>query len=132
MYFGVDYHPEQWVFPYGGTKENPEAEWEKDIEMMVAAGVNVVRIGEYTWGLCEREEGKFDFAWMTRVMDQLHKAGIKVVTCDAAYGMHPDVICPAESLPFAEGSFDLVACRTAAHHFDDVETAVRAMRQTKA
>ena len=79
MYFGVDYHPEQWVYPYGGTKETPEAEWEKDMEMMTAAGVNVVRIGEYTWGLCEREEGKFDFAWMKRVMDLLHKAGIKVV-----------------------------------------------------
>jgi len=79
MYFGVDYHPEQWVYPYGGTKENPEAEWEKDIEMMVAAGVNVVRIGEFTWGLCEREEGKYDFTWMRRVMDLLGNAGIKVV-----------------------------------------------------
>ena len=79
MYFGVDYHPEQWVYPYGGTKENPEAEWEKDIELMVAAGINVVRIGEYTWGLCEREEGKYDFAWLRRVMDQLGKAGIKIV-----------------------------------------------------
>jgi len=28
MYFGVDYHPEQWVYPYGGTPENPEAAWE--------------------------------------------------------------------------------------------------------
>src|SRR5215831_20372931 len=79
MYFGVDYHPEQWVYPYAGTQENPEAEWEKDIEMMTAAGVNVVRIGEFVWGLCEREEGKFDFAWMRRAMDLLDKAGIKVV-----------------------------------------------------
>src|SRR6516162_4099478 len=79
MYFGVDYHPEQWVYPYAGTKENPEAEWEKDIEMMAAAGVNVVRIGESAWGLCEREEGKFDFEWMRRVMNLLVKSGIKVV-----------------------------------------------------
>ena len=28
MYFGVDYYPEHWVFPYGGTAENPEAVWE--------------------------------------------------------------------------------------------------------
>jgi beta-galactosidase len=79
MYFGVDYHPEQWVYPYGGTKENPEAEWSKDVDMMVAAGINVVRIGEFVWGLCEREEGKYDFAWMRRVMDLLGKAGIKIV-----------------------------------------------------
>ena len=64
MYFGVDYHPEQWVFPYGGTDENPEAAWEHDAELMVKAGINVVRLGEFTWGLCEPEEGKFDFDWL--------------------------------------------------------------------
>jgi beta-galactosidase len=79
MYFGVDYHPEQWVYPYGGTQDNPEAEWEKDVELMVAAGINVVRIGEYCWGLCEREPGKYDFSWMRRVMDLLGQSGIKVV-----------------------------------------------------
>jgi beta-galactosidase len=79
MYFGVDYHPEQWVFPYGGTKEEPEAAWQRDIELMQAAGINVVRIGEFVWGLCEPEEGKCDFTWMSRVMDLLGKSGIKVV-----------------------------------------------------
>ena len=79
MYFGVDYHPEQWVYPYSGTREKPEAAWERDIEMMLAAGINVVRIGEFTWGLCEPEEGKYDFAWLQRVMDLLGKAGIKIV-----------------------------------------------------
>jgi beta-galactosidase len=79
MYFGVDYHPEQWVFPYGGTDENPEAAWEHDAELMVKAGINVVRLGEFTWGLCEPEEGKFDFDWLKRVMDILGEAGIQVV-----------------------------------------------------
>ncbi|HYG23491.1 MAG TPA: beta-galactosidase [Verrucomicrobiae bacterium] len=79
MYFGVDYFPEQWVFPYGGTSENPEAQWESDAELMVKAGVNVVRIGEYCWGLCEREEGKFDFKWLRRVMDVMGRHGIRVV-----------------------------------------------------
>ena len=79
MYFGVDYHPEQWVFPYGGNAENPEAEWQHDAELMVKAGINVVRIGEFTWGLCEPEDGKFDFGWLKRVMDILGEAGIQVV-----------------------------------------------------
>ena len=79
MYFGVDYHPEQWVYPYGGTREKPEAAWERDIELMQTAGINVVRMGEFTWGLCEPEEGKYDFGWLKRVMDLLGKAGIKVV-----------------------------------------------------
>ncbi len=79
MYFGVDYHPEQWVYPYGGTETNPESAWAEDIEKMVKAGVNLVRIGEFTWGLCEPEDGKFDFEWMRRVMTLLHHAGIQVV-----------------------------------------------------
>jgi len=79
MYFGVDYHPEQWVYPYGGTAENPEAAWERDVEMMQSAGINVVRIGEFTWGLCEPEDGKYDFGWLKRIMDLLGKAGIQVV-----------------------------------------------------
>jgi beta-galactosidase len=79
MYFGVDYHPEQWVHPYAGTPDNPEAEWENDIQKMLTAGVNVVRIGEFTWGLCEPEDGKYDFAWLGRAMDLLGKAGIKTV-----------------------------------------------------
>ena len=47
MYFGVDYHPEHWVYPYAGTPDRPEARWERDAQLMVAAGVNVVRMGEF-------------------------------------------------------------------------------------
>jgi beta-galactosidase len=79
MYFGVDYYPEQNVYPYGGTPENPEAAWATDVELMQAAGVNVVRLGEFTWGLCEPEEGRYDFGWLQRVMDLLGKGGIQVV-----------------------------------------------------
>lgn len=79
MYFGVDYHPEQWVYPYGGSADNPEATWEKDAATMAAAGINVARVGEFCWGLFEREEGKYDFSWLRRVMDILGKAGIKCV-----------------------------------------------------
>jgi SAM-dependent methyltransferase len=39
--------------------------------------------------------------------------------------MNPDVICRAEDLPFADGSFDVVTCRVAAHHFDEPAAAVR-------
>lgn len=79
MYFGADYHPEHWVYPYAGTPEEPESRWERDAQLMVQAGFNVVRIGEFSWGLLEREEGKYDFAWMRRVMDVMQKHGIKVV-----------------------------------------------------
>jgi beta-galactosidase len=79
MYFGVDYYPEQWVFPFGGTSENPEAQWQRDAELMAAAGFNVVRIGEFSWGLCETEDGKFNFDWLKRVMDVMGEKGIQVI-----------------------------------------------------
>ena len=61
------------------------------------------------------------------VARRLREAGAQVVTVDAAPGMEPDVIAPADHLPFADASFDAVACRIAAHHFPDVLAAVREM-----
>jgi SAM-dependent methyltransferase len=58
------------------------------------------------------------------VARRLREAGLDVVTCDPAPGMRPDVICRAEELPFADGSFDVAACRVAAHHFEDVQASV--------
>jgi beta-galactosidase len=79
MYFGADYHPEHWVYPLGGTAEEPEARWEKDAQLMVQAGLNVVRMGEFAWGICERKEGEYDFGWLRRAMDVMAKNGLKVV-----------------------------------------------------
>lgn len=112
MYFGVDYYPEQWVFPYGGTADNPEGQWEEDAALMVQAGINAVRMGEYSWGLCEREEGKFDFSWLKRVMDIMGRHGIRVVlaTPTAAPPLwlakkHPDILpLDEKGIPLREGT----------------------------
>ncbi len=61
------------------------------------------------------------------VARRLREAGLEVVSSDPAPGMHPDVICRAEDLPFADGSFDLVVTRIAPHHFDDVPAAIAEM-----
>jgi len=61
------------------------------------------------------------------VARRLREAGATVVTVDPAPGMQADTTAPAESLPFADDSFDAVACRVAAHHFADVVTAVKEM-----
>jgi len=61
------------------------------------------------------------------VARRLREAGASVVTVDAAPGMQPDVVAPADHLPFADASFDAVACRIAAHHFPDVLAALKEM-----
>jgi SAM-dependent methyltransferase len=58
------------------------------------------------------------------VARRLREAGFDVVSSDPAPGMEPDVVARAEALPFDDGSFDVVACRVAAHHFEDVQRAV--------
>ena len=61
------------------------------------------------------------------VARRLREAGLEVVSADPAPGMRPDVICPAEHLPFADSSFDLVVTRIAPHHFSDIALAVGEM-----
>jgi SAM-dependent methyltransferase len=55
---------------------------------------------------------------------RLREAGFDVVTLDPAPGMAADVLARAEEIPFADSSFDMVACRIAPHHFEDVRAAV--------
>ena len=57
----------------------------------------------------------------------LRDAGLEVVTIDSAPGMQPTVVSRAEEIPFADSTFDVVACRVAAHHFQDPAGALREM-----
>jgi len=70
LYIGANYHPHD--------DKNPE-KIKKDIELMKAAGLNVVRLGHLAWDSYEPSEGKFDFEWFDKVMAQMNEAGIKVI-----------------------------------------------------
>jgi SAM-dependent methyltransferase len=61
------------------------------------------------------------------VARRLREEGCTVVTVDPAPGMKADVVAPADHLPFEDGSFDVVTCRIAAHHFPDIRAAVAEM-----
>jgi beta-galactosidase len=45
---------------------------------MQEAGVNLVSVGIFSWSRLEPNEGRYDFAWLDRVMDLLHQGGISV------------------------------------------------------
>jgi beta-galactosidase len=87
--YGVAYYPE--YMPYERT--------DQDIALMQKAGISVVRIGESSWGLWEPEDGKFEFAWMDRVVEKLHAAGIRIILGTPTYSIpvwmykeHPEIL----------------------------------------
>ena len=80
--------------------------------------------------MCEPAEGVKVLDVATgggHVARRLREQGCTVVTVDPAPGMRPDVIARAEHLPFADGSFDVVTCRIAPHHFENIHGAIAEM-----
>jgi beta-galactosidase len=87
--YGAAYYPE--YMPYERT--------DQDIALMKKAGLNVVRVGESTWGLWEPQDGHFEYAWMDSVIEKLHAAGIRVVLGTPTYSIpawlykeHPEMV----------------------------------------
>ena len=60
---------------------------DKDVELMVKAGINMVRVGESTWGVMEPRDGVFEFDWLQRVLDKMNEAGIKVILGTPTYSI---------------------------------------------
>src|SRR5437764_5190803 len=69
LLLGVDYYPDQ-------TTENL---WEEDARMISEAGLTNVRVAEFAWSLMEPSEGKFEFAWLKKSVEILHRHGIEVI-----------------------------------------------------
>lgn len=62
---------------------------EEDVRLMEQAGINFVRLAESSWSGFEPEEGRFEFAWMDRIVDRMHRAGIKVIIGTPTYSIPP-------------------------------------------
>jgi beta-galactosidase len=71
MTIGVCYFPEHW----------PRERWRTDVEGMAAAGIEYVRMAEFSWGRLEPERGSFDFEWLDVAVDLLAEHGMDVVLC---------------------------------------------------
>lgn len=72
---------------------------DKDVDMMKAANINVVRIAESTWSTLEPQPGTYNFTHIDRALDAMHKAGIEVIVGTPTYAVptwlvqsHPDVL----------------------------------------
>ena len=101
LLFGVAYYDE--YMPYERL--------EKDVQMMKDAGINVVRIAESTWSTEEPQEGVFDFSHIDRVLNAMHKAGIKVIVGTPTYAVptwlvkkYPDVLAITSQGPNRYGT----------------------------
>jgi len=69
LWLGAAWYPEQW----------PQSSWERDLSLMQAAGVNVVRVGEFAWSQLEPAEGRYEFDWLARAIRMAQQHHIAVV-----------------------------------------------------
>ena len=67
---GGDYNPDQWL-------DRPEI-IDADFRLMRLARCNTFSVGIFAWSACEPKEGRFEFAWLDRLMDRMAEAGNKV------------------------------------------------------
>ena len=68
---GGDYNPEQWLDrPYILSE---------DMRLMQAANCNEMTVGIFSWSILEPEEGKFDFSFLDKTIDDVYKAGGRII-----------------------------------------------------
>ncbi len=68
---GGDYNPDQWI-------DTPEI-WDKDMRLMKLAHINSATVGIFSWSMLEPEEGVYNFDFLDKILDKLHKNGISVI-----------------------------------------------------
>ena len=66
---GAAWYPEQW----------PESQWDKDLTLMEAAHITVVRVGEFAWSTMEPSEGNYQFEWLDHAIALAAKHDMCVV-----------------------------------------------------
>jgi len=69
MKLGVCYYPEHW----------PENVWVDDARRMAEMGLSRVRIGEFAWSRIEPEPGRYDWGWLDRAIETLHRQGLGII-----------------------------------------------------
>ncbi len=65
----------------------------QDVEMIRRTGLNVVRMGESTWGYFEPQDGVFNTDYLIRCLDEFHRAGIRVIIGTPTYAIPTWLAC---------------------------------------
>ena len=98
---GACYYPEHW----------DRNLWTSDLERMLAAGISVIRIAEFSWALLEPEEGRFDFSLFDDFLALCEAKKMKVIlgtptaTPPAWLTMkYPEALnCNSDGIPYQHG-----------------------------
>ncbi|HUG48501.1 MAG TPA: beta-galactosidase [Candidatus Limnocylindria bacterium] len=69
MRLGVSWYPEQ----------HPRERWSEDVARMAGAGLELVRMGEFAWGVIEPERDRFEWKWLDEAIELAQGAGLRVV-----------------------------------------------------
>ena len=127
LIFGAAYYDE-----YTPASAGPDR-LERDMKMMVEAGLTTIRIAEFTWGTWNPAPGVFDFTHIDRTVDAAvaHSLDVIIGTPTAAVptwlaARHPEVLAVTATGPAAYGprqNMDITA--PAYRHW--AEAAIRAL-----
>lgn len=93
MLIGCCYYPEHWE----------DDALERDLAQIRDLGFNSIRMGEFSWSMYEKEEGKYDFSFLLKAVQAAERMGLDVIlgTPTAAppkwlIDRYPEVLCHTE------------------------------------
>ncbi|MBR2650648.1 MAG: beta-galactosidase [Clostridia bacterium] len=66
---GCCYYPEHW----------DRDSMKNDMARIKSLGFNCIRMGEFSWSIYEREEGKYDFSFLVSATEEAQRLGISVI-----------------------------------------------------
>ncbi|GAB2873076.1 beta-galactosidase [Streptomyces mayteni] len=79
MLFGASYYHEY----------QPYERLERDLDLMIAAGFTVIRVGESTWASYEPRDGEIGFEALSRVVDAAYDRGLEIIVGTPTYAIPP-------------------------------------------